>query len=154
MSLDIHNNWTRPVICVSNNDIGWNTPRENAKLLTVGKIYTLVDAEVHDWHTIVRLAEFPSFGFNSVLFEEVDDETLLTAPKAKPIPIRDNLLVTAGARAAYMHCRGDIDISNDLAGEDDLAEFITKAVDVYMKDYDASFDLYIEDALMKKYGGK
>ena len=154
MELDIHNDWTRPVICVSNEDLGWNTDREKAKLLTVGKIYTLRGIEVHDWHTIVWLKEFPHCQFNSVLFEEVDDEILLTAPKGKAPPVRDNLLVTAGTRATYLHCRGDIDISNDLEGEDKLVEFIVGAVDAYLKLDDVNFDMYIEDALIKEYGVK
>ena len=73
MNLNIFNGSIRPVICVSNKDIGWWTCKENAPLLTVGKIYTLVDIEVHDWHSLVTLKEFPDKQFNSVLFKEVEE---------------------------------------------------------------------------------
>lgn len=154
MELDIRNDWVRPVICVSNEDLGWNTDREKAKLLSVGKIYTLQGIEVHDWHTVVWLKEFPHCRFNSVLFEEVDDEILLTAPKGKAPPDRDNLLVTAGVRAACMDSKGAIDIPSGLEGEEQLAKFIAGTVDAYLKLDDVNFDMYIEDALSKEYGVK
>ena len=45
----------------------------NASLLTVGEKYTVIDVEVHSWHTLVTLLEFPNEQFNSVLFEEVGE---------------------------------------------------------------------------------
>lgn len=73
MELDIYNNQTRKIVCVSNNDIGWWSCRDNAHLLTVGETYTLTDIDVHDWHSLVTLKEFPGYEFNSVLFEEVKE---------------------------------------------------------------------------------
>jgi hypothetical protein len=71
MSLDIYNSTSRPVICVSNNDQGWWSCKDNAPMLTVGETYTLVDIDVYDWHSRVFLKEFPGHEFNSILFNEV-----------------------------------------------------------------------------------
>ena len=69
--------------------------------------------------------------------------------------IRDNLLVTAGARAGYMDARGDIDLPGGEWGEDKLAEFIVDAVRTYgnIPD-DIPFDLFIEEALINEFGKK
>ena len=57
---------------------------------------------------------------------------------------RDNLLVTAGARAAYMECSRIINLPAGSAGENILAAFVTEAVDKYIdKQIDISFDKYI-----------
>lgn len=75
------------------------------------------------------------------------------SPDEHKVSIRDNMLVTAGTRAAYMDYRGDIEIPCSLDGEDELADFITKMVDAYIKDNDDTpFDWYIENRLMDKYG--
>ena len=46
--------------------------------------------------------------------------------------IRDNLLVTAGVRAAYMDDADIIDIPGGLEGEDQLADFLTRIVNEYL----------------------
>lgn len=70
-----------------------------------------------------------------------------------PQPWRDNLLVTAGARAAYMHDKGLIDIPGYLAGEDELGDYISSQVDWYLKCLDdAPFDEFIENSLLWHYG--
>lgn len=71
--------------------------------------------------------------------------------------LRDNLLVTMGARAAYMHDKGDIKLPEGVEGEKELADFVVGTVTAYMaysKFYslDANFDEFIESALMGKYG--
>ena len=67
--------------------------------------------------------------------------------------IRDNLLVTAGARAGYMHITEDIKLPNGLVGEDILADFIVRAVDTYIKlPDDIPFDFFIEEALLNEFG--
>lgn len=66
--------------------------------------------------------------------------------------LRDNLLVTAGARAAYMDRNDTIDIPDGLKGEDDLAIFIARAVDYYLANECGNFDLYIEERLIRGYG--
>lgn len=67
--------------------------------------------------------------------------------------IRDNQLVTAGARAAYLHSSGEIDIPGGLEGEDELAYFVTKIVDYYYNELvDVNFDAYIETELIREYG--
>lgn len=67
--------------------------------------------------------------------------------------IRDNELVTAGARAAYLDDAGVIDIPGWLEGEDELAFFIKNLVNRYYYDHvGENFDEYIETELIKKYG--
>lgn len=68
--MDIGNNKERQVVCVDN-EARSTFHLENANLLTVGERYTVIDVEVHSWHTLVTLKEFPNEQFNSVLFEEV-----------------------------------------------------------------------------------
>lgn len=67
--------------------------------------------------------------------------------------IRDNLLVTMGARAAYMECKKLITLPGGSVGEDILAEFVSYVVDAYRvdEDTDLSFDEYIETALLKQF---
>lgn len=71
--------------------------------------------------------------------------------------LRDNWLVTMGARAAYMECRGDIKLPEGVEGEQKLTEFVVAAVLTYMvcsSPYPdlINFDEYIEKALMDEYG--
>lgn len=67
--------------------------------------------------------------------------------------LRDNLLVTMGMRAAYMHNRGIIELPSGTIGEKIVADFISKAVDDYIElDIEDPFDLYIEDALQYEFG--
>lgn len=69
--------------------------------------------------------------------------------------MRDELLVTSGVRAAYMDDANCISIPGGLAGECNLARFISYMVDIYMNcKPDVIFDEYIEAALIQKYGGK
>lgn len=70
--MDIFNNEERLVVCVSNEDGSTLWCKENASLLTVGQTYTVIDVDVHSWHTLVTLREFPDKEFNSVLFEEIE----------------------------------------------------------------------------------
>ena len=73
----------------------------------------------------------------------------------KNVPtIRDNLLVTAGARAAYMHDKDLIDIPEGFKGEDELARCVTHVVDEYLASEVGNFVIWIESALMKAYGKK
>ena len=72
----------------------------------------------------------------------------------KNVPeIRDNLLVTAGARAAYMNYSDKIDIPDGIEEEFKLTEFLTKVVDDYLRRDCGNFDLYLETKLIEKYGG-
>lgn len=71
--------------------------------------------------------------------------------------IREELLVIAGARAAYMHDANVIDIPEGLESEHKLACDIRRMVDKYLNnhdDIDINFDLYIEVALTNSYGTK
>lgn len=71
--MNIFNNKERKIVCIENDDSNTWGCKGTGHLLTVGKEYTLVDMEVHRWHTRVELEEFPNVQFNSVLFEEIDD---------------------------------------------------------------------------------
>ena len=70
--------------------------------------------------------------------------------------IRDNLLVTAGARAAYMDDANVISLPSGVAGEDELALFLSKVVDQYINYQrffdEPNFDGFIEKSLQEKYG--
>ena len=72
--MDIYNTKPRKIKCVRNDDNVWGGGGENHHLLEVGKEYTLEDIIVHSWHTIVYIEEFPDMEFNSVVFEEIDQE--------------------------------------------------------------------------------
>lgn len=70
--------------------------------------------------------------------------------------LRDNLLVTMGARAAYMHDRGDIKLPEGVEGEKELADFVVGTVATYLSYTnlysEVNFDEFIEKSLMGKYG--
>lgn len=71
--------------------------------------------------------------------------------------LRDNLLVTAGARAAYMEDANHIELPHGVDGETRLAEFCMRMVDRYLNHsefHDIPYDEYIETELMKQYGIK
>lgn len=70
------------------------------------------------------------------------------------VSLRDNLLVTAGARAAYMDCCELIDLPGGVTGEEELAIFLTIAVDHYIeasKEKEINFDEFIEQVLVMHY---
>lgn len=65
---------------------------------------------------------------------------------------RDNLLVTSGARVAYMNTMNHISIPDGIDGEHEVAMFISKVVDSYLcLDHEMNFDEFIEEAIQKKY---
>lgn len=70
--MDIWNSQPREILCIRNDKGGMIVSSTHNDLLEVGKTYTLVDIEIHNWFTIVWLAEFPGIEFNSVMFEEID----------------------------------------------------------------------------------
>ena len=69
--MDITDYSEREVICVSNKDDEFFGCDCNSPLLEVGKIYTVIDVDVHSCHVEIRLKEFPNTVFNSVCFEEM-----------------------------------------------------------------------------------
>ena len=71
MEFDIWNNESRKVVCTRNGDDDSLVANTYNHLLEVGKTYTVEDVEIHSWHTIVYLKEFPGKTFNSVLFNEI-----------------------------------------------------------------------------------
>ena len=71
--MDIFNSEPRKIKCIRNDADVWGGGGENHHLLEVGKEYTLEDIDVHSWHTIVYIEEFPNVEFNSVAFEEIEN---------------------------------------------------------------------------------
>ena len=68
------------------------------------------------------------------------------------LSMRDHLMITVGARAAYMCSAGMVDLPEGLDGECDLAWFVKRTVDKYLQDdTDINFDEYIETALINEY---
>lgn len=65
---------TREVVCINNENNNFFGCDENSPLLEIGKTYTIVDVDVHSWHTEIELKEFPDIKFNSVCFEEKGGE--------------------------------------------------------------------------------
>ena len=68
--------------------------------------------------------------------------------------LRDDLLVTMGARAAYMECAGVIRLPAGINGEEELAKFVVNRVDEFVECcmYEIPFDLFIETELKNEYG--
>ena len=71
MEFDIYNSSERKVLCICNDEDGMMVSSHNHHLLEIGKEYTVADVEVHSWHTLVWLKEFPGKTFNSVIFNEI-----------------------------------------------------------------------------------
>ena len=69
-------------------------------------------------------------------------------------------LVTIGMRLAYLHSAGHIEIDTTTYGEEELTEFalgLSDGWDAYVDEHEAtnemySWDEYIEEAIIKKYG--
>lgn len=75
--------------------------------------------------------------------------------QAMTASLTENKLITMGARAAYMECRGDISLPGGSRGEDELADFVVQTVCEHrLLCDDTPFDEFIETALLKKYGRK
>lgn len=68
--------------------------------------------------------------------------------------LRDNLLVTMGARAAYMECEGLIKLPSGVEGEEQLSNFVRRKVQEYQDLDILNFDFFIEMELMKEYGAE
>lgn len=69
--MNIWNNKKRKIRCIDNSDDTW-VIKGTGHLLTVGKVYTVIDIKIHSWYTKISLAEFPDVEFNSVLFEDIN----------------------------------------------------------------------------------
>lgn len=69
--------------------------------------------------------------------------------------IRDDLLVTMGARAAYMHDKELVELPSGVEGEKELSAFVVDSVNKYILSSSLAvmnYDEYIEKTLMEKYG--
>ena len=66
---------------------------------------------------------------------------------------RDDLLVTAGSRIAYMDVCNMVKLPEGPDGEREISIVIAKAVDNYINnDIDEPYDLFIEDIFIKEFG--
>ena len=72
--MNIWNKEKRIVKCVKNNDNTWGGTDKASGYLVVGELYNVINVDIHDCHTKITLAEFPDRRFNSVLFDELEDE--------------------------------------------------------------------------------
>lgn len=70
--MDIFNTTERQVVCIRNDNDVIGSSSDNHKLV-VGEKYTVDWIDVHSWHTMIGLREFPGSEFNSVLFEEIEE---------------------------------------------------------------------------------
>jgi hypothetical protein len=63
------------VVC-STFDAGYDHDKEVVrKHLEIGKVYTIDYTIIDSWSTDVYLVEFPNVKFNSVFFEDVDEQS-------------------------------------------------------------------------------
>lgn len=66
--------------------------------------------------------------------------------------LRDNLFITAAARAITMEALEYIELPQGTSGNDELAAVISKAVDKYLEEQiDESFDIFIEAILTEHF---
>jgi ubiquinone biosynthesis protein COQ9 len=83
----------------------------------------------------------------------IDVKRCIDCERAQANPFRDDLLVTAGTRAAYMSVYENIILPDGIDGESEIAEFIAGVVDYYINNETGTyFDDYIERKLIEKYG--
>lgn len=107
--------------------------------------------QIVDMHSSWAVVEFETANGGGNFSFKLSE--LQKAEPPKSYSVRDNLLVTAGARAAYMDMRGTIDLPGGLEGEDRLAEFIVDVVRAYGKiPDDTPFDEFIERELVCEFG--
>lgn len=72
MEFNIFNSSERQIVCKNNNDNTWSFDDKASQYLEVGKIYTVIDVEVHSWHTRLTLKEIANRQFHSSHFEEIE----------------------------------------------------------------------------------
>lgn len=134
MELDIFNGTEREIICVSNNPSHPFVCGDTASILTIGKRYTVTDFEIHDWHTMVTLVEFPDLQFNSVLFEELEGEhnfckpyiskCVLCGKEAEVWEVDDGCLIECGCTNCQVNVWENVDYDCD--SEDASREVIAR----------------------------
>lgn len=63
----------KTVICINiDKDVAnWGGNTDPNGLLEIGKHYTVIEEDVHSWHTKLYLEEFPDKPFNSCHFKDV-----------------------------------------------------------------------------------
>ena len=98
----------------------------------------------------------------STLYFGVDVKRCNDCEYRKDKTLRDDLLVTAGTRAAYMEDKDLIELPPGIDGEIELSKFVSRIVDRYLNllesewpnDWPNNYDEYIETALEAEYGPK
>ena len=56
----------------SDDQVRWGNNDDPRSYLFKGQICTVLEEEVHSWHTKIRLLETPTMLFNNVSFEDVE----------------------------------------------------------------------------------
>ena len=131
--LRINDGTERKVLCIANDPTNLDPfpGFEDCYILVPGKEYTLVDTEVHSWHTLVTIAEHPDIQFNSVLFEELGDEEYdIERPYLHPCPLCGDKNILAWGENKYMAECGCMNchITTYADGEKDYEELRTEAI--------------------------
>lgn len=54
----------------TDSQVSWGGCDDPRGVLEEGKEYTILNRDVHSWHTKIELEEFPGLFFNSVCFNE------------------------------------------------------------------------------------
>ena len=72
-------------IGASEDQVRWGGNDDPRDLLTMGETYAVKDVEVHSWHTMYILCDFPGKKFNSVSFKDVVPSKVAQPTTAKLI---------------------------------------------------------------------
>lgn len=102
--MNIRDGTERKIVCVSNDPNRPLTCGDNAYLLTPGELYTFVDCDIYEWHTMVYLREFPNIEFNSCLFEEVGDVSEIEKPYIHPCVFCNSPAIAASTDDGFTQC--------------------------------------------------
>lgn len=104
----------------------------------------------------LEMIEYPENGFYRISFgfeEDFEVHTIEVEEWDLDSELRDDLLVTAGSRVAWMSVSNMVALPTGVDGEREIAITIANAVDEYINNgIDESYDLFIEEAIEKEYG--
>ena len=104
----------------------------------------------------LEMLEYPESGFYRISFgfeEDFETHTIEVEEWDVDSELRDDLLVTAGSRIAYMSVSNTLILPEGTDGEREISLVVAKAVDDYIdNNVDESYDLFIENVIDKKYG--
>lgn len=115
-------------------------------------ITTRINGTPNDIMKYYRIGNSMNVGCTGDDWSQIQAVEFLKSETPSPSPLRDNLLVTIGSRAAYMDAAGHITLPAGSCGEDVLARFAAELADAWVgSEADTSFDEYIETALAARF---